>query len=116
MILVYQIKGQIFFIIVRISRIYLFPSAFRASPRVPNKVSQSCILGKNGKTHLQRFPIPPPNLSALGKIDQWRGHMRVSPTRVSIGQSKGGRTWKRIKSRKGFLMQTYKRERIYKSG
>jgi hypothetical protein len=29
--------------------------------------------------------------------------------------SKGGRVWKRIQSTKGFLMQMYERERIYKS-
>jgi hypothetical protein len=34
---------------------------------------------------------------------------------MRIGQSKGGRVWEII-SRKGFLMQMYERERIYKSG
>jgi hypothetical protein len=35
---------------------------------------------------------------------------------ISIGQSEGGRTWGRIRSRTGFLMQMYKRERKYKIG
>jgi hypothetical protein len=35
---------------------------------------------------------------------------------MRIGQSKGGRVWKRIRSRKWFLMQIYEREITYKSG
>jgi hypothetical protein len=35
---------------------------------------------------------------------------------VHISQSKGGRIWKRIRSRKVFLIQIYERERTYKTG
>jgi len=40
---------------------------------------------------------------------------RSSPRRL-LSQSKGGRVWERIERRKGFLIQIYERERIYKSG
>jgi hypothetical protein len=36
--------------------------------------------------------------------------------RIPTPSFKGGRVWERIESRKGFLMQMYERERIYKSG
>jgi len=35
---------------------------------------------------------------------------------MRIDQFKDGRVWERIRSWKGFLIQMYERERIYKSG
>jgi hypothetical protein len=51
------------------------------------------------KTHLQQFPIPPLNLCVLGKIDRSR-----LPCTYPWA-NKGGRAWKGIKSRKGFMMK-----------
>jgi hypothetical protein len=56
----------------------------RASPRIPNKTSQSTIFGKNRKTHLQEFPIPPPNLLALGKNHRKHGYIRAWKTRILV--------------------------------
>jgi hypothetical protein len=71
------------------------------------------------KTSLQQLLIHAPKIYALGKSSLIacifaRGSGRADPVR--IGQCKGGRVWERIRSRKGFLIQMYERERIYKSG
>ena len=44
-----------------------YKMALRASPRVPNNLSQSMIFRKNEKMHLQQLQNSPPNLLALGK-------------------------------------------------
>jgi hypothetical protein len=71
------------------------------------------------KKSLHQLLIYAPKIYALGKSSPVARNFARSSGRtdpVRIGQSKGGRVWERIKSRKMFLMQIYERERIYKSG
>ena len=52
----------------------------RASPRVPNKASQSMIFGKNRKNPSLRVHNPTTQLLALGKNHRTRGYMHASST------------------------------------
>jgi len=71
----------------------------------------------------QQILIHAPKIEALEKSSSVvrnfarnRGRADTAFPCVSVGQSKGERVWERIRSRKGFLMQMYERERIYKGG
>jgi hypothetical protein len=80
-------------------------------------LSNPWFLARWEKTSLQQLLIYAPKIYALGKSSPVARNIARSSGRedpVRIGQYKGGRVWERIRSRKGFLVQIYKRERIYK--
>jgi hypothetical protein len=84
----------------------------------PFSLPNPWFLARWEKIPLQQLLIHAPKIYALGKSSPatrnfTRSSGRADPMRID--QSKGGRVWKII-SRKGFLMQMYERERIYKSG
>jgi len=75
------------------------------------------------KVPLQQLLIYAPKIYKLGKSSpvarnfaRSHSHADTAFPCVSVGQSKDGMVWERIRSRKWFLMQMYEREEIYKSG
>jgi hypothetical protein len=73
-------------------------------------------LGKNRKNLSLRVPNPISNLLALGKIIESADISARERCAYGSANLRWKDVEKKIKSRRGFLMQIYKRERIYKNG